>query len=123
MFDDFIIDNFDSMDDIDTSDLNEDDGNSSDFYDSIACDNSDILNEFIDENSPLGESLVSNCDEPLSPLHDSANSDDTHSHAQPYHPSFMGVGRCECGCGSFLGYGDICSACHHPYSAHSRYKK
>lgn len=37
--------------------------------------------------------------------------------------SFTGLGRCECGCGSFGGHGDICSYCGHPYSAHSRYKK
>lgn len=37
--------------------------------------------------------------------------------------SFTGYGRCECGCGSFGGCGDICTYCGHPYSAHSRYKK
>ena len=37
--------------------------------------------------------------------------------------SFMGYGRCECGCGSFVGSGNICRACHHPFDAHSRYKK
>ena len=37
--------------------------------------------------------------------------------------SFTGYGRCECGCGSFGGHGDICTYCGHPYSAHSRYKK
>lgn len=37
--------------------------------------------------------------------------------------SFTGCGRCECGCGSFGGHGDICTYCGHPYSAHSRYKK
>lgn len=37
--------------------------------------------------------------------------------------SFRGYGRCECGCGSFGGHGNICSYCGHPYSSHSRYKK
>lgn len=37
--------------------------------------------------------------------------------------SFTGYGRCECGCGSFGGCGNICTYCGHPYSAHSRYKK
>ncbi len=37
--------------------------------------------------------------------------------------TFTGYGRCSCGCGSFVGCGDMCQACHHPYSSHSRYKK
>ncbi len=38
-------------------------------------------------------------------------------------PSFTGVGRCSCGCGSFMGNGNICESCGHLYEAHSRYKK
>ena len=39
-------------------------------------------------------------------------------------PSFTGVGRCSyCGCGSFVGIGNVCENCGHSYEAHSRYKK
>lgn len=44
-------------------------------------------------------------------------------HKQGCEISFMGYGRCKCGCGSFVGSGNICSACHHSFDAHSRYKK
>ena len=47
---------------------------------------------------------------------------DTH-HLHNSEISFTGYGRCECGCGSFMGSGNICSACHHPFDKHSRYKK
>lgn len=36
-------------------------------------------------------------------------------------PSFTGLGKCKCGCGSFVGCGSICEACGHSYKAHGPY--
>lgn len=38
-----------------------------------------------------------------------------------YSPSFTGLGKCKCGCGSFVGSGSMCEACGHPYKAHGPY--
>lgn len=54
------------------------------------------------------------------------SSDNNHKEIGHHHSneiSFMGYGRCECGCGSFVGSGNTCRACHHSFDAHSRYKK
>ena len=49
--------------------------------------------------------------------------EDSNRHEHLHRPiSFTGVGRCECGCGSFGGNGSICKYCGHPWSSHSRYK-
>lgn len=59
-------------------------------------------------------------------VHNDGTDNSEHQHNHMNNGSaipFEGVGQCECGCGSFGGCGDICTYCHHPYSAHSRYKK
>jgi len=35
-----------------------------------------------------------------------------------YSPSFTGLGKCKCGCASFVGCGSWCDACGHSYKAH-----
>lgn len=43
------------------------------------------------------------------------------SSKRDYSPSFTGLGKCKCGCGSFVGCGSICEACGHSYKAHGPY--
>lgn len=43
------------------------------------------------------------------------------SHEKNYSPSFTGLGKCKCGCASFVGHGSVCEACGHSYRAHGPY--
>ena len=55
---------------------------------------------------------------------ESAQNKSQHRLFRKSEPSFTGVGRCSyCGCGSFVGIGNVCEDCGHSYKAHTRYKK
>ena len=112
MLDDFILDNLDSVDGIDTSDLNiegiSSNEDSSDFYDSFCTVQETISYESGDLDFNFGEST-----EVISK--DEADNHDNHEvldSRERYHVSFKGNGRCRvCGCRSWAGFRDTCANC------------
>lgn len=124
MLDDFILDDLDTFDDIDTSDvvLDDSDVDSSDFFESFGVSESDFTgyDDF--------ESFTSS-DDHLDTMNDDADiAEDVHSHhtAHGNHSSQISfgslTGRCHhynCLCKQFEGtYGAVCSNCYHNFDKH-----
>lgn len=124
MFDDFILDDLDTFDGIDTSDvdMNDSDLDSSDFFESFGASESN-LTDYDDFDS------FTSSDENLGTMSDDMDiTDDVHSHhsAHGNHSSQISFGgriygSCHesgCLCKQFKGYGDICENCFHHYGRH-----
>lgn len=124
MLDNFMFDNIDTFDDIDTSDVEicDSDGDSSDFFESFEpLDGTDFMCYDDIDSFASGEHL-NMLDE------DTDIAEDVHSHCteQSNHTSHISfgslVGRCHhynCLCRQFEGtYGAVCKNCYHGFDKH-----
>lgn len=114
MIEDFFFDNLDTFDDIDTSEVDIDDGlvgDSSDFYDSFM----------------VTDELEIDCYDDIHGFSSETYDDDlVETHTEHHHESnktsqisFTGLGRCRvCNCGGWAGYGDTCENCGHFFNKH-----
>lgn len=120
MIEDFIFDNLDSFDDIDTSDINLDDdhfGDSLDLYDSFAPTEEMDLDEYDDFHSFVTEPSIEEGEDFAEPQYT--------RYREPVRTSQISFGLgCHCmvqgcGCHSFEGkFGCVCTNCHHGYDKH-----
>lgn len=119
MLEDFVLENLDSFDDIDTSDLDHLDSTSedySDFYETFTASDSFETDDL--ENYD-GISLENN---PFNEDEGEINHKELYEHEHSSQISF-GLGcHCMvhgCGCRSFEGtFGCVCTNCHHGYDKH-----
>lgn len=95
---------------------NEDDHMDESDDDMFSGTNEETLDNHYTEGSVLTADTIHN---------DDASEDVAHRHntfnKRDYSPNFTGLGKCKCGCGSFVGCGSICEACGHSYKAHGPY--
>lgn len=138
MLDDFIIDDLKDFDEIDTTETNSDT-----YFEESTDDSSNEMNEdsgiselfqddlFVQDTTSDDWSdqdiLTENGSaDNLTQLDTLKEEQDNNQNKlfKRFEPSFLGYGRCSyCGCGSFVGIGDMCDNCGHSFEAHSRYKK
>lgn len=118
MIEEFIDSDLDSLDGLDTSEVDDDDVDDYEFSDSIGSmeeiDMDDVDADFLTASSPISDSKEPNLEEEPMPI--------KYRNTSMSSLNFTGGTHCmeyHCGCKNFEGtYGTVCTNCGHGYNKH-----